>query len=191
MAHDPRLVKSEDAIAELKQSIPDWIKTPGTAGDAVHRSRVRAARRHSRGRHRCAGRAALYRHQARRIRRRGDPCRASRRRRVPLYRAALDARPAAAWLRRGRGHEEQTVDGTGSQAGARHRAADGAVEDLGRLDGIPRRPARSNAPGSPTNWRCGQPEPRHRAGQHLRAIRQGGVSRPAGLRRASRRPMAA
>ena len=26
MAHDPRLIKNEDAIEDLKKTIPDWIK---------------------------------------------------------------------------------------------------------------------------------------------------------------------
>ena len=98
MAHDLRLV-SDDKIEELKKKIPDWIRRlerPATPCITPAFGPLEGIRVVGTG---LLDRAALYRHEARRVRRRGDPCRASRRRCVPLHRAAIDARPATAWLR--------------------------------------------------------------------------------------------
>src|SRR5262245_1853585 len=80
---------------------PDLDQAPGATEDAVHRTSVRAIGRHPRGRHRAADRSTLYWHQARGVRRRGHPRREAGRRRISLYRAAIAARAAPAWRRRG------------------------------------------------------------------------------------------
>ena len=105
------------------------------------------------------------------------------RRYVPVHCAATDLRSAPAWLRRGGGHQEQAVHGPGSQARARDRIADGAVEDLGRVDGsIRSRHARARGDQQRTGA-GGQSPPGDRAREHLWAIWQGRVPGPSRLRR--------
>ena len=60
MAHDPRIVRNEDQIEALRKTIPDLDQESGTAGHAVHRAGLRAARRHPRGRHRAVFVAQPY-----------------------------------------------------------------------------------------------------------------------------------
>src|SRR5213082_2045670 len=105
MSHDPRLIAYDDKIEELKKTIPDWIKRlerPATPCVVPAFGPLEGIRAVGTG----VFIAALYRHEAGRIRRGGDPYRTSRRRCVPLLRAAIDPRPPPARMRRGRSHQE-------------------------------------------------------------------------------------
>ena len=60
MAHDPRIVKDEDQIEELRKTVPDWIRDAGTAGRSLNSPPFRTAGRHSRGRHRRVCRPTIH-----------------------------------------------------------------------------------------------------------------------------------
>ena len=173
MAHDARLIKSEDRI-ESSGNHPGLDQAPGAADDAVHRSGLRAARRHPRGRHRAARSPSpmpapsLLNSAPRSFTSRrpgGDVFRFT----APQLTCGGRARMAAT-----RRRSPRTSCRWGSTSSRR-----AGIELLMALWKISDVWMESSAPGTLRSLRDhqrvgarGQPQSGDRAGQHLRAIRQ-------------------
>jgi hypothetical protein len=156
-----------------------------------HRPAIWTARRPPGGQHRHSRSSTFHRHEARRVWRRGNPCRAPGRRHLPMDSAALNPRPARTPLRRGGHLQEQALHGSEPQVCPGGRALDGALEDFRRVDGVVgARHARTVWNHRRTRAR-GQSQSRHRPRQHIRAVWRTRISRPSRLRRAPPKPLAA
>jgi hypothetical protein len=182
MAHDPRLIRHEDAIEDLKPAIPDWIKNlkrPGTpcvvpAFGPLEGIRVVGT-----------GQLVAQPYIGTKLAEFGAEV-------IHIERPGGDVfRFIALQLTRGprpHGCDEVEVTKNKLSMGLDLKHARG-IELLMALWKISDVWMESSAPGTlerngiTNELAGGQPEPRHSAGQHLRAIRQGGLSRPPELRR--------